>query len=257
MADRPESHASRGWWRRQADRRAARALDRQLAYQRKKAVALRGEEAEVIAAMTARSLKVREALARYRPVPAESRVLEVGSGAHGLIFCFESETRVGVDPLAAYYATLFPQWQGNALTVAAAGEALPFKSESFDIVLCDNVVDHARDPRQIIREMGRVLTPGGLLYFTVNVHHPIWQAFSTLHGLWRSLGIGFELAPFADHTVHLTPKAGRALFDDQPLRLLSVNDDIAEARAVRGTTGGSVKRLFFKNALLEIIASKS
>jgi hypothetical protein len=58
-----------------------------------------------------------------------------GSGAHGLVFFFGAMRGVGVDPLAADYATLFPAWQPRARTVAAAGERLPFGDASFEVVL--------------------------------------------------------------------------------------------------------------------------
>ena len=82
--------------------------------------------------------------------------------------------------------------------------------ESFDIVLCDNVVDHAEDPRRIVEEICRVLTPGGLLYFTVNVHHPFYHVAATLHAGWRALGLPFEDQAFRRPygTPHLAPPLG-------------------------------------------------
>ena len=129
------------------ERRAQRALERQLAYQRAKAERVRGHEVELMASMAARSAEVRARLDRVGPIVPNARVLEVGSGAHGLIFFFEGAERVGVDPLADEYRALFPAWQERAQTVAAFGEQLPFTDASFDVVLCDNVVDHAERPR--------------------------------------------------------------------------------------------------------------
>src|SRR5215510_3261071 len=139
---------------------ARRALERQLAYQQHKAGRLRGHEEEVIASMTKSSRHVRDLLETFQPITPDARVIEVGSGAHGLIFCFGGERHVGVDPLAVYYGSLFPRWQRRAQTVAAVGEALPFRDQSFDVVLCDNVVDHAESPSQIVRELVRILAPG-------------------------------------------------------------------------------------------------
>lgn len=240
-------------------RRAQRALERQLDYQRSKAERLRGHEAETMAAMAERSARVRDKLNSVQALPDKARVIEVGSGAHGLIFFFDAAERIGLDPLADHYRDLFPAWQGRAKTIAAGGEHLPFPDARFDVVLCDNVVDHAENPRQIIEEITRVLAPGGMLYFTVNVHHPFYHWAATVHAGWRAIGIPFEITPFADHTVHLTLASALKLFDGLPLRIVYQQDNIGEARAYGRSAryrhlGDSLKRLFFKNASLEVIA---
>ena len=238
-------------------RRAKRALERQLAYQQRKAERLKGHEAAIIDQMKAHSEAVRSKLEAVRPIAPNAKVLEVGSGAHGLIFYFDAAQKVGVDPLADHYATLFPAWQGRATTVTAFGEALPFEDASFDVVLCDNVVDHAESPRRIVEELARVLEPGGLLYFTVNIHHPAYHAAATIHAAWRALGVPFEVTPFADHTAHLTAAAARQLFAGTPFEIVQQRDTIAETKCARPVirhAGDRLKRFFFKNALYEVIA---
>jgi len=243
-------------------RRARRARERQLDYQFAKAAKARGREAEYVEAMRQRSAHVREKLEGVRAIPLDARVLEVGSGAHGLIFFFGTTRGVGVDPLAREYATLFPAWQHRARTIAAAGERLPFEDASFDVVLCDNVVDHAEDPARIARELARVLTAGGLLYFTVNFHHSIYSAAAHLHSAWNAAGLHFEVGPFADHTVHLTLPAVRSLFDGLPLRVIEESTKVADARRAARLrpprhAGDRIKRLFFKNALYELVAERN
>ena len=66
--------------------RARRALERQLAYQRAKAQKVAGREEEYIAVMRRRSADVRATLEEVQGVPPDAHVLEVGSGAHGLVF---------------------------------------------------------------------------------------------------------------------------------------------------------------------------
>lgn len=240
---------------------AQRALERQLAYQQKKAEHLRGREAEVIAAMQRSSQRVRETLDKFGPIGDDARVVEVGSGAHGLIFCFGARLGIGIDPLAVTYRTLFPRWQNFAQTIAAAGEQLPFRDKTFDVVLCDNVVDHAESPARIVAELARILKSGGLVYFTVNVHHPVYAVAASVHSGWRALGIPFEMGPFADHTTHLTMNAATRLFAGLPLEILSESTNLDDARACARQQpprhlGDRVKRVFFKNALYEVIARR-
>ena len=55
----------------------------------------------------------------------------------------------------------------NYASSKAGADAYAFVIESvtgdpgtFDVVLCDNVVDHAKDPRRILEEIARVTRPG-------------------------------------------------------------------------------------------------
>lgn len=241
---------------------ARRALERQLEYQQRKAEHVRGHEDEVIAAMQRSSRRVREVLEAVRPIASDARVIEVGSGAHGLIFYFGSTKGIGVDPLAVSYGSLFPRWQRCAQTIAAAGESLPFRDKSFDVVLCDNVVDHAESPSKIVSELARILAPNGLLYFTVNIHHPVYAIAAGVHSSWRAVGVPYEVGPFADHTTHLTLDAAEKLFENLPLQILSAKNNVDEARARARKqpprhVGDRMKRVFFKNALYEVIARRA
>jgi SAM-dependent methyltransferase len=249
-------------WR-QSNRRklAQRALERQLAYQERKARQLTGHEDEVVRAMEKTSRRVRELLESFQSIDAGTRVIEVGSGAHGLIFKFGARHSVGIDPLAVSYAKLFPHWQTKVPTVAAVGEHLPFADHSFGIVLCDNVVDHAESPSTITAELVRILKPGGLLYFTVNVHHPLYRVAAEVHSSWRAISVPFEIGPFADHTTHLTLSAAKRLFENLPITILreTCNIDETKARARKKPArhlGDSLKRVFFKNAIYELVARR-
>lgn len=242
-------------------RQAQRALERQLEYQQKKAVAIAGREADVMEAMKLSSQRVRTALEKYQPIDPEDSVVEVGSGAHGLVFFFGSDKAIGVDPLATQYAAMFPKWQKRVQTVAAFGERLPFYGKVFDIVLCDNVVDHAQNPAGIVNELVRILRPGGLLYFTVNIHHPVYSVAARAHSTWNALGVSYEIGPFADHTTHLTSFRARHLFANQPLTVLHEKSNVAETKARARAMparhfGDSLKRVFFKNALYEVVARR-
>jgi len=242
--------------------RGRRALERQLEYQEEKAQLMKNNMRQIVPGIIQKGISIRQRLERIKPISAEARILEVGSGAHGLIFGFGSRFGFGVDPLAVEYQRLFPVWQKNAPTVAAIGEELPFADSSFDVVLSDNVIDHAENPLAIVDEIIRVLKPSGLLYFTVNIHHPIYSFVSGAHGLWNALGIRFELSPFADHTIHLTENRMKKVFANLPLKIEREFSSITELKAAnrnaqsRGFVG-RLKKVFFKNALYEIIAVKN
>jgi len=240
-------------------RRGQRALERQLEYQEEKAKSVKSNERQIIPGIIQKGIAARQKLEKFQPISAEARVLEVGSGAHGLIFGFGSKFGIGVDPLAVDYKRLFPIWQKNAQTVAAIGEKLPFPDSSFDVVLSDNVIDHAENPLAIVDEIIRVLKPSGLLYFTVNIHHPIYSLASGAHGIWNALGIRYEISPFADHTVHLTESRIKDFFSRLPLDIKHEFSSVAQLKAASRNTESAdyierLKKAFFKNALYEVIA---
>ncbi|MBA4379215.1 MAG: class I SAM-dependent methyltransferase [Anaerolinea sp.] len=70
----------------------------------------------------------------------------------------------------------------SELGACAAGEALPYPADNFDLILSHEVLEHVRDDRQAVEEIFRVLKPGGrLALFVPNRGYP----FET-HGIyWR------------------------------------------------------------------------
>lgn len=56
---------------------------------------------------------------------------------------------------------------GLATTVLCADAYnMPFTNESFDIVICTEVLEHVKDKNSLIAEMSRVLKKGGVLYLS-------------------------------------------------------------------------------------------
>lgn len=74
--------------------------------------------------------------------------------------------RVCVDPLAEHYAARFNLPLDRVSYASGQGEALPFDSGSVDLVICTNCIDHTDDPWTVVREVFRVLRPGGWFWFT-------------------------------------------------------------------------------------------
>jgi SAM-dependent methyltransferase len=59
--------------------------------------------------------------------------------------------------------------------VAASAEALPFPSDLFQRVECDAVLEHVRHPDKVMREITRVLAPGGFAHIVVPFCHPFHE----------------------------------------------------------------------------------
>jgi SAM-dependent methyltransferase len=96
------------------------------------------------------------------------RVLEVASGTGHLAaeVLARGASIVGID-VAANMIALARQRVPDATFLEGDAEALPLQEEQFDSVLCCFGLLHFAQPLQALREMARVLKPGGAVSFTV------------------------------------------------------------------------------------------
>jgi SAM-dependent methyltransferase len=100
-----------------------------------------------------------------------SRVLDFGAGRGGVPFhdwrghaAFVAG--VDVDP------AVLENSQVHAAKVLLPSGIIPYPEASFDVVVSINVFEHVNDPVPVLREIARVLTPGGLcLIQTPNRRH--------------------------------------------------------------------------------------
>ena len=120
-----------------------------------------------------------------------SRVLEVGCGA-GLQTrrLLEHARVIGLDisPLAvaaARQAVPRGRW-----ACAAVDTGLPFAAESFQAIYCCEVIEHVLDVNQALREMRRVLAPGGLLFLSTPYHGVAKNLALALFGFERHFDPG-------------------------------------------------------------------
>ncbi len=71
----------------------------------------------------------------------------------------------------------------------AIGEVLPFQDEIFDRVLCESSLDHFANPAEGMREIARVLKPGGTAVIgIVNYHGAACRGSRLVYSLGRRLG---------------------------------------------------------------------
>jgi SAM-dependent methyltransferase len=64
---------------------------------------------------------------------------------------------------------------GRAVDVVADAERLPFRAARFQRVECDAVLEHVRRPEAVMREIERVLLPGGYAHLVTPFCHPFHE----------------------------------------------------------------------------------
>jgi SAM-dependent methyltransferase len=99
------------------------------------------------------------------------RLLDVGTGEGQLARLLKGRA-VGLDPTWAQIVEAVKR-RGGPQYLQAGAEALPFRSASFDVVVACLVFEHIDSVDAALREVGRVLEPGGRFCFFLN--HPLLQ----------------------------------------------------------------------------------
>lgn len=103
-------------------------------------------------------------------------VLEIGSGAAGIITYIESNHKFAIDPLENFYSSVqkYKSIRDSKVKYSTGkAEKLPYEEEYFDLIIIDNVLDHCENPDKVLLEMRRVLKSNGVIYFRQNTYH-IW-----------------------------------------------------------------------------------
>jgi ubiquinone/menaquinone biosynthesis C-methylase UbiE len=127
-------------------------------------------------------------LINFAKLPTEARVLDIGSGI-GLLAVMLAEDGakqvfgIDVSPTMleqAEFLRLSRATVGatNVSFRLAPGHALPFRDEFFDAVTCRLVLNHVRRADRILKEVVRVLRPGGYLILAelLGVDNPVKRA---------------------------------------------------------------------------------
>ena len=132
-------------------------------------------------------------------------------------------------------------------------KALPLADHVVDLVLSDNVIDHARDPARFLSECARVLAPGGWFYFTVHVHHWLYGIGGRAYNALHRLGVAPDVPAFPTHTFHFTTSEVDAFALAAGFRVIERWIEPAPTYVRAGRSSDHLKRLLPKNATLRLV----
>lgn len=131
-------------------------------------------------------------------LPPGARVLDVGAGdaPFGELFTHTS------------YTTLdwahSPHEGARAVDIVASADTIPVRDEAFDAVLLTQVLEHVPEPAKVMRELHRVLVPGGRVYVTAPL---AWELHELPHDYYRYTSEGLR---------HLMTSAGFVEVEVEP-----------------------------------------
>jgi SAM-dependent methyltransferase len=128
---------------------------------------------------------LRDAVDAAFPDRTDLRVLDIGCGDKPYL------------PLVAHRAASYrglDSEPGDKVDDIGGAESLPYADGSFDLVLCTQVLEHVFEPDTVVREVHRVLAPGGLALVSthgVHVFHP--DPLEKEQDFWRWTHAGLRL----------------------------------------------------------------
>jgi len=83
-------------------------------------------------------------------------VLDVGCGSSPFRKLFQDIHYTGIDIV-----------EGPYVDVVAPADNIPFHDNRFQTILCTEVLEHVKEPREVLNECNRVMKDGGIMYITV------------------------------------------------------------------------------------------
>ena len=157
-----------------------------------------------------------------RRLPPGGTLLDVGAASGVFV---KMAVDVGIDAVAcdfSHEALAYAREHFQLRTLACPAEAIDAPNDSYDVVTMFHTIEHLPDPLQVLREMRRVLKPGGFLFLeTPNyaLHYFAETRMRLLFPLYRLLTKrdGMPWVPF-DHYYHWTPPMLRRALRDAGFR---------------------------------------
>jgi SAM-dependent methyltransferase len=130
-------------------------------------------------------------LHRYMPKGDKTtrRALDLGCGAGlNLDHLAKHAQPVGTD--FSEEALKFCRERGHEMLCKADAAGLPFPDRQFDIITALDVIEHLDDDLLALRELRRVMRPGGVLIVSVPAYPALWSYWDEILGHRRRYTVG-------------------------------------------------------------------
>lgn len=137
-------------------------------------------------------------------VPPGSVVLDAGAGP-----C----PYKGLFAHCRYYAQDFMRYEGyrgsyGAIDIVSSIEQIPVPDSTFDVVLCTEVLEHVPEPIEAVKELVRVLKPGGKMFLTAPLGSGLHQLPYHFYGGYTPEWYKRFLTQFGMKVTEISPNGG-------------------------------------------------
>lgn len=123
---------------------------------------------------------VLEAVLDDLDLPAGLRILDAGCGSgRNMVALARRGTVTGVEPASASLQVARDRGAGDVVP-GSLDERLPFAAGDFDLAVALDVLEHVADDEAALRELARVIAPGGRLLVTVPQYGWLWGEHDVL-----------------------------------------------------------------------------
>ncbi len=128
--------------------------------------------------------KVLERVVEDLRLPARARILDAGCGSgRNMVELARHGTVTGVE-LADASVSLARE-RGAGEVIAGSVLEMPFEADSFDLAASLDVIEHLEDDLTALRELRRVVAPGGSLLVTVPAYQWLWSGHDEINHHFR------------------------------------------------------------------------
>lgn len=108
-------------------------------------------------------------------LPPGARILDAGCGSgRNMVELARFGAVTGIELSGVSAAVARRREVGDV--VEGSVETLPFADDSFDFAVCLDVIEHLDDDIGVLRELRRVIAPGGTLLLTVPAYPSLWSS---------------------------------------------------------------------------------
>lgn len=105
----------------------------------------------------------------------QNEILDIGCGAGIILKLLERFGNAYGIELSEEAIRFLKQRDLNLVVRSDASKCIPFKTNSFSVITCLDVLEHLEDDRSLIGEMFRICKPGGYVIVTVPAFESLWS----------------------------------------------------------------------------------